>query len=142
MKPSASSPAPREDQDSGWEFGAMHICHGSVCTGRVCTGHSTGPSDFSRSGVELSAVFSPALSDPAQEKNLQQRWLFSVYVAKLLNILSCLVQKTVVIVFKQISCILEHSKCALNMLRLLLYGFFFPSLFQIQFAENGDSLPI
>lgn len=33
------------------------------------------------------------LSDPVQEKNVLQSWLYSVYVAKLLNILPCLARK-------------------------------------------------
>lgn len=55
--------------------------------------------------VSSSVVF----SDPSQEKkNRLQYWLYPVYVAKLLNISPCFAQKTVLIVFKEISYILEY----------------------------------
>lgn len=50
-----------------------------------------------------------------------QYWLYAVCVAKLLNIFPCLAQKTVLIVFKEISYILEYLRiCDLNVLSIFL----------------------
>lgn len=66
------------------------------------------------------SVLSLVLSDPVQEKNVLQSWLDSIYVAKLLNILPCLAQKTMLIVFEDISYILVRPACALNVLKEFL----------------------
>lgn len=63
----------------------------------------------------LRGPFRCLLSEPVRGKSVLQHWLCSGDVATLLNILFCLVQKTVLIVFKEISYILEHlCICALK----------------------------
>lgn len=65
----------------------------------------------------------------AREKNRLQYWLYPVYVAKLLNISPCFAQKTVLIVFKEISYILEYLCIRdLNVLRVFckIHIFFSP----------------